>query len=147
MIYDDEQVKTSPLWDLVKSMVHTQKIKHDDFFPNEVIQQANDFLQNDYQHYHRTASPEEDLVITPEAFFLLHFWLNSGEISLDFFERFLSILVSLSDKIKIPIDEESLPSLVEMISLVQYKDHAIYTALELYIEAPFSLRKPYEVIL
>jgi hypothetical protein len=147
MTIDDQQSKSTPLWDLVKSMIHTQKIQQDDFFSNEVVGKANDCHDIDYQSYIRLSSIEEKQTITPEAFSLMLFWLKNEEISLDFFERFMTILVSFADKMKVPIDEESLPCLVEMIGLVQYKDHAIYTALELYVESPFSLRKPYEVVL
>jgi hypothetical protein len=140
------QKKDDVFHGLFKHMLQMQNVKDDDFFPNEIIERVADDFQIDYTVFHRQPSPEELDVITPKAFELLLFWVKSGEISLDFFEKFLAILVSYQDKLLTIVDDECIVSMVELIALVDYCDHIIYTTIELFIESPQVLMKSYESI-
>jgi hypothetical protein len=133
--------------EIFKSIYHTQQVKNDDFFPNEIIDKVSSRFFVDYSIYNRIPSMEEEAVITPDAFNLLLFWVKNGDITLDFFERFLTILVSHIEKIFDPVDEDSLTSMVEMIALVDYPDHAIYTAIEIFIDAPETLNRVTNLVL
>jgi hypothetical protein len=89
---------------------------------------------------------DELRVITVEAFNLLIFWVNEGEIAIDFFERFMAILVQFKDKISCPLEPNALPGMIEMMSVVNFKDHAIYTTLEIYAQSPDFLRNQFSAI-
>ena len=131
-------------WDLFKSMVHTYNIKNDDFFPNELIDQVQN--SNDYSVYSRQQSKEELSVLTPKAFDLLLFWVQNKEIEISFFERFMTILISYIGKIREPISEDYIVSIIEMISIVDFQDHIIFTTIDLYLEAPDVLFRQQEII-
>ena len=137
-IQTPENTEGDVFWELFKNIVQNENVKNDDFFPNEIIQRVKSPLS--YNKYFRYPSTEELQVLTSEAFFLLLFWVKSGDITLDFFERFLSILITYQPKIKQPISDEAITSMVEMISLVEFKEHVIYTTIELYLESPSSLK-------
>jgi len=134
------------LIDLVKKMMHSEKVRPDDFFPNEMICEVEYFSQANYDVFYRQISNEETKVITEGAFHMLLFWLKNGEITIDIFERFLAILVFFSAQIFTPVDEESLPAMLEMMSLVDYKDHAICKTIQMYINSPDLLRKQMNLV-
>lgn len=127
------------------TMINSYNVKNDNFFPNEIIEKVQE--QGDYSVSKRVASVDELSVITQTAFDLLIFWVKSGEITVDFFERFLTILLSYHSKIKDPITEEHIVTIIEMISIVEFHDHVIYTTLNLYTEVPQVLINHHEVIL
>ena len=129
-----------------KSYFDSQRVKNDNFFPNETINRVNDNLFYENTNYNRQITSDEERVITAEAFELFLYWVRNGEIEIEFFERFLTILVMFSEQIYIPIDQYVLPAMVEMISLIEFKDHIIYKTIEIYIESPELLRYNFNVI-
>ena len=139
-------MKKDDFFDFYKNLAHLTKVDSDGFFSNETVKKAKNLLQRDYEVFYRQISKEEELVITQDAFHLMLFWVKNNEISIDFFERFLSILVSFSQKIIIPIDENTLPAMIEIMGLVDYKDYAIYTTIKLYVQSPDLMRKQFQVI-
>ena len=139
-------MKREKHFNFFKSLMQSHQIQSDKFFSNDTINRVVPFSQDIDGIYLRIMSHEESRVITPEAFRLMLFWVNSDEISIDFFERFLSILVSFTEQIYYPIDEEALPPMIEMMSLVDFKDHVIYTTIEIYIESPDLLRKQFNIV-
>ena len=126
--------------DFLKNFMLNEIIRSDEFFPNSTVEKAHNYKYNDYQTMYRQISNDEEKVIEANAFNLLLFWVKSDHISKDFFENFLSILVSYSDKIIKKIDTDTLISMIEMISVVDFQEYIIYTAIELYIESPESLK-------
>jgi len=132
--------------DLARSFFDSLMVQDDNFFPNEIVEKVNENMPYNSINSHRILSPEEKKVITPEAFQLLLFWVHTREIKVDFLEKFMFILVSLIDKINLPLDASTLPSLLEVISVVDYKEHAIYTALEIYIDSPDLLKNKFNRI-
>ena len=139
-------MKNNVYFDFIKSLVHTNQTKHDSFFSNETINKTKDYLHTNYDVIKRQISLEERRLITSEGFDLLLFWVNSGEITIDFFERFTTILVSFNKRIKQQIDVDSLPGMIEMMSLVEYKDHGIYTTIEIYINSPELLKRQFNTV-
>ena len=139
-------MKNDLYFDFFKSLIHSHQIKYDEFFSNEIIDKTKDYLETDYCVFYRQLSKEEQRLITTEAFQLLLFWVKTDEISIDFFERFLTILVSFDSRISFAIDVDTLPTIIEMISLVDYKDHVIYTTLEIYVNSPEILTKRFNII-
>jgi len=134
------------IMDFCDTMKDTPQQKSNDFFPKEIIQKVSGNLDIDYRTVFRQPSEEESELITDEAFQLLLFWVKKGDITPDFFERFLAILVSFADRIEEPIDENHLPSMIEIISLAQYTNQVIHTTIELFTLSPYILKKPYEII-
>jgi len=132
--------------DFNKNFQEIQKVQNDTFFSDKTIQMVPPFSQNECVDYFRQQSPEEVKVITKKAFDLLVFWVRLGEIEIEFFERFMSIAVSFRERISLRIDEEILPALIEMISMVGSKDYSIHTALEIYTETPEVLTKRFTTI-
>ncbi|MCL1826453.1 MAG: hypothetical protein FWG20_00225 [Candidatus Cloacimonetes bacterium] len=127
--------------DLTKNFLEIQRILSDDFFSDRTIQMITPTPQNDCSNYLRQQSFEEREVICRQSFDLLLFWVRSGEVEIDFFERFMSIAVMFRGRIEVPIDDLILPQLIEMMSVGEYKDHAIYTTLEIYSKNPDLLSK------
>ena len=112
-----------------------QKMVRNLFTKDQIIKFQN-IEENDYRQYSRIMSTEEQQVITKNAFELLLFWVNSHEIDIDFFERFLSILLSYKNRLTYPIPEHDIISIIEMISMIEFRDYVIYPALEIYLTAP-----------
>ena len=139
-------MKKELLVDFYKSMLHSEQIQSDDFFSNEIVHKAKNLSRDDYDVFCRQRSLDEAGVITSEAFNLLLFWIKTGEITIDFFERFMTILTSFSEYIFMAVDEESLPGMVEMMSLVDFKDYVIYTTIEIFIDSPDLLRRQFDLI-
>jgi hypothetical protein len=128
--------------DFYTNMLRGRSVQSDDFFSNETIALAN--AQSNLYDGHRMQSREEERVITDEAFHLLLFWVRSGELDPEVFERVMSILVTYSHKIKRPIDQYSIPGMIELMSLIDFKDHVIYSTIELYISAPDLLKNRFQ---
>jgi len=129
-----------------KSIAHFDGIETDDFFSNDIVKKAKNFFTKDYEFFKRQISNEEKQVIRQDAFDLMLFWVNDEELSIDFFERFLAILVSFSNEITNPIDKDSLSGMIEMISIIDFKDHAIYTTIEIFINHPFLMKGHINVV-
>jgi len=138
------------IFDALMSFCETMKDipyqKEHHHFPNEIIQKVSGNLNIDYNTIYRQLSPEEQRLITPEAYQLLLFWVKKGDVTPDFFERFLAILVTFAGRIDEPIDEYHMPSMMEIISLAEYSNQVIYTTIELFSISPNILRKPFEII-
>ena len=132
--------------DFYKNFMESLKVQSDNFFPNETIEMVQPLSNSDRNTYLRLQSEDECRVITREAFALLLFWVQNNEIEIEFFERFLSIAILFKEKIFLPISEDILPSMIEMMSVVGFKDHAIYTTIEIYIETPELLVKRFTTI-
>jgi len=120
--------------------LQNQRNYRDDFFPNETIDKANSYLILDNNKYNRMLSNEELQVIAIDAFELLLFWIQIGEVEIEHFERFMSILVSYSNKIFEPLDKEITTAMIEMMQLIEFEEHVIQTTIELHIEVPDLLR-------
>jgi len=127
-------------------MKETPQKRSDSFFPNEIIEKVQRNTSLNFNTYFRQPTEHELFLLTEEAFELLLFWVNKGDVTIDFFERFMAILLSFEDRIDEPIDDTHLPSMLEMISLVDYVDQVIYTTIELYIISPSLLKRPFEVV-
>jgi len=132
--------------DFFRSLIYSHMIKHDNFFSDEIIDKTKDYMNTDYASLKRSLSTEEKELITEEAFQLLLYWVNTDEISIDFFERFLTILTTFDRKITLPVDVSILSPMIEMMSLIGYKDHAIYTAIDIYVNTPELLTKRFNII-
>ena len=135
----------SAIWDVFDSMMHTLNIKHDNFFPNEIIEKVN--TKSNYSITHRVASKDELQVITQNAFDLLLFWIKDEQITVEFFERFMTILTSYQGKIHNPVSEDTIVGMIEMISISDFRDHVIYNTLDLFVHAPQILNQSFSEIL
>ena len=126
--------------ELYKNFLQNINTNDDDFFSNEAIKKANDlvFLKN--SRYKRVISKEEVMVITTDAFDLLLFWVQCGELDIEHFEKFISILVTFSRRIVVPLDKEIATAMIEMMKLIDFKEHVVQTTIELYIDSPDLLR-------
>jgi hypothetical protein len=139
-------------------MIKNEKLKRDVFFEAMVGNIKNYVVHKDYYNFcknglniqihdlnivdylsgNRIMSSEEEKVLEIEAFELLLFWVCNNEISIDFFEKFLTILVCYENVINIPFNKEDIVSLVEMVSMVECEDYAVLPALEIYLNSRFQ---------
>ena len=139
-------MKTELYNDFFRNLVLSQAIRNDDFFPNELIKRVNNQTETDYQSYQRQLSSDEESVITQEGFNILLFWVNTGEIDYIVFERFMSILITYKGRLRRPIDEFALPGMIELMGLIEFKDHVIYSTIDLYMNSPDLLRNRFQAI-
>ena len=139
-------MKKEAYLDFFKNFLHTQIIENDDFFSNNTIAVANISNHCDYSYYYRFMSYEEEYVITKNAFDLFLYWIQIGDVEKEVFERFMSILITFRDRILIPIDECILPAMIEIMKVLDFKEHVIYSTIELYIKSPNLLRKQFNQV-
>ncbi len=119
-----------------KNILQSQKVQNDDFFPDEAIKKASEFTFSNYNSFNRIIGEDEKTVIEKEAFELLLFWLKNGFIEIEFFERFLSVLVAHEGRLKRKVDADIILSMIEMISVTDFQEHVIYTTINIFIETP-----------
>ena len=129
-----------------RNYIQNRKVNDDNFFANETIEKVQGYLYINCEDYHRFIGKEEAEVISLEAFELLLFWVQAGELEIEYFERFLSILVTFSERVVQPIDKDIAIAMIEMMKLVDFKEHVIYTTIELYLEAPDLLRYRFDAV-
>jgi len=126
---------------------YIQNRKHliDEFFIDRTIEIVNDDFVPDRNEYNRILSKEESAIITTEAFELLLFWVQIGELEIEQFERFMSKLVTFSGRIFEPIDREIATAMMEMMRILDFEEHVIRTTIELHVESPTLFRYSFNV--
>jgi hypothetical protein len=133
--------------EFTESFAENQEWEKNNLFSKETTSLIQSFPQTECSHYLRQRSFDEMYVLTDKAFELLIFWVRSGEIEIEFFERFMSIAVSLKNKLIEPIDEHILPTIIEMLSIVGYDNEAISSTFDICLENPDKLTKRFTNIL
>ena len=121
-------------------------IRRDDFFAEATIRKVKDYLEKDDHKYNRLMSSEEKDVITQDAFELLLFWVECGELKKANFEKFMSLLLTFTHRIETPINKSLTVGMIEIIKALNFEESYVYTTLEWYLDDPHFLRTSYESV-